>query len=231
MQFILPKKSIYEFTPFQRLGSMYSMIKLLTSFIIFQLLASCSSIDVAVTGNKQLLKNMKKIAIMNFEMNNQDPKEQEFADIIAHQFLKTTKLNVIERDKLVISKVIGEQTLSRTGIIDESTAAQMGKILGVDAIVIGKGDHLTVDNKTIEYCLNTFNIKVISVETGNIFVNVIKEPGIDWTPWIRLKFVIGGFGLIWNKNDLLLETCRINFLAEHAVKEIQSEMDKVNQRP
>jgi hypothetical protein len=39
------------------------------------------------------------------------------------------------------------------------------------------------------------------------------------------------FGLIWNKQDLLLETCRINFLAEHAVKEIQAEMDKVNQRP
>ena len=107
----------------------------------------------------------------------------------------------------------------------------MGKILGVDAIVIGKGEQLMIENKSIEYCLNSFNIKVISVETGNIFVNVIKEPGIDWTPWIRLKFAIGGFGLVWSKNDLLLETCRINFLAEHAVKEIQSEMDKVNNRP
>ncbi|MBK6605088.1 MAG: curli assembly protein CsgG [Leptospiraceae bacterium] len=207
------------------------LIKLLISFFLFQLLIGCSSIDVAVTANKTLLKSMKKVAVMNFEMSNKDPKEQEFADIIAHQFLKSTKLNVIERDKLVISKVIGEQSLSRTGIIDESTAAQMGKILGVDAIVIGKGEQLMIENKSIEYCLNSFNIKVISVETGNIFVNVIKEPGIDWTPWIRLKFAIGGFGLVWSKNDLLLETCRINFLAEHAVKEIQSEMDKVNNRP
>lgn len=210
---------------------MNSTFKIFVTLFIFSLLSSCSSIDVAVTGNRQLLKSMKKIAIMNFEMSSKDPKEQEFADIIAHQFLKTTNLNVIERDKLVISKVIGEQSLSRTGIIDESTAAQMGKILGVDAIVIGKGEQLTIEGKNIDYCLNTFNIKVISVETGNIFVNAIKEPGIDWTPWIRLKFAIGGFGLIWNKQDLLLETCRINFLAEHAVKEIQAEMDKVNQRP
>ena len=69
-----------------------NFIKLFISFFLFQFLIGCSSIDVAVTANKALLKNMKKIAIMNFEMSNKDPKEQEFADIIAHQFLKSTKL-------------------------------------------------------------------------------------------------------------------------------------------
>jgi len=93
------------------------------------LLVQCSTIDVAVTGNKQVLKNVKKIAVINFEMSNRDSREQEYADILGHQFLKSTHFNVIERDKLVISKVIGEQTLSRSGIIDESTAAQMGKML------------------------------------------------------------------------------------------------------
>ena len=108
--------------------------------------------DVAVTGDKQLLKSMKKIAVMNFEINNRsDPKEQEFSDIIAHQFLKNTNFNVIERDKLVISKVIGEQSLSRSGIIDETTAAQMGKILGVHAIVIGKGEQMVIDKVPVEY--------------------------------------------------------------------------------
>lgn len=213
-----------------RIVCMNSTIKFCITLSIFSILNVCSSMDVAVTGNKQLLKSMKKIAVMNFEMNDNDPKAQEFSDIIAHQFLKQTSLNVIERDKLVISKVIGEQSLSRTGIIDESTAAKMGKILGVDAIVIGKGDPLVVDKKGIDYCLNTFNIKVISVETGNIFINVIKEPGIEWTPWIRTKYMLG-LGLIWDKNDMLLETCRVSFLAERAVKEMQSEMEKLNQKP
>lgn len=194
------------------------------------LAVQCSTIDVAVTGNKQIVKNVKKIAVINFEMSNRDSREQEYADILGHQFLKGTRFNVIERDKIVISKVIGEQTLSRSGIIDESTAAQMGKILGVDAIVIGKGEPLMIDNKNVDYSLNTFNIKVINVETGNIFVNAIKEPGIAWTPFTRLKYIIG-LGLIWNKQDMLLETSRINFLAEAVVKDIQSEIDKLNQKP
>ncbi|HMV44571.1 MAG TPA: CsgG/HfaB family protein [Leptospiraceae bacterium] len=194
------------------------------------LLVQCSTIDVAVTGNKQVLKNVKKIAVINFEMSNRDSREQEYADILGHQFLKSTHFNVIERDKLVISKVIGEQTLSRSGIIDESTAAQMGKILGVDAIVIAKGEPLMIDNKNVDYSLNTFNIKVINVETGNIFVNAIKEPGIAWTPLTRIKYILG-LGLIWNKQDMLLETSKINFLAETAVKNIQSEIDSLNQKP
>lgn len=209
---------------------MYSTLKSFITFTIFLFLAKCSSLDVAVSGNKQFLQGMKKIAIMNFEISgNEDPKEQEFSDIIAHQFLKETNLTVIERDKLVISKVIGEQSLSRSGIIDETTAAQMGKILGVDAIVIGKGEQLVIDKKSVDYCLNTFNIKVISVETGNIFANVIKQPGIEWSPLMTFKYIIG-FGLVWDKNDMLLETCKITFLAERAVKGIQSEMEKINRK-
>ncbi|MBK8396809.1 MAG: hypothetical protein IPL26_16460 [Leptospiraceae bacterium] len=209
---------------------MYFTFKLIIQISILFIFTACSSMDVAVSGNKQLLKTMKKVAVMNFEMNNSDPKEQEFSDIIAHQFLKSTNFNVIERDKLVISKVIGEQSLSRSGIIDETTAAQMGKILGVDAIVIGKGEQLVIDKTPVEYCLNTFNIKVISVETGNIFVNVIKEPGIEWSPLLLAKY-IAGFGYIWKKHDILMESCKITFLAEKAVKGMQSEIEKINQRP
>ncbi|MBP7282366.1 MAG: hypothetical protein KBA66_12365 [Leptospiraceae bacterium] len=210
---------------------MNSILKIYFPTIVLIFLTACSSMDVAVTGDKQLLKSMKKIAVMNFEINNRsDPKEQEFSDIIAHQFLKNTNFNVIERDKLVISKVIGEQSLSRSGIIDETTAAQMGKILGVHAIVIGKGEQMVIDKVPVEYCLNTFNIKVINVETGNIFVNVIKEPGIEWSPFLLAKY-IGGFGYFWKKHDILMESCKITFLAERAVKGIQSEMDKINQKP
>jgi hypothetical protein len=185
--------------------------------------------DVAVTENKQLLKGMKKIAVMNFEMSNSDSKKQEFSNSIEHQFLKIPNLNVIERDKLVISQMIGEQSLSRSGIIDETTAAQAGKILGVDAIVIGKGEQLSIDKKNIDSCLNAFTIKVISVETGNMLVHIIKEPGIEWSPWIRIKYLLG-LGLIWDKHDMLFETCKVNFLAERAVRGIQSEMDSVNSK-
>jgi len=96
--------------------------------------------------------------------------------------------------------------------------------------VIAKGEPLMIDNKNVDYSLNTFNIKVINVETGNIFVNAIKEPGIAWTPLTRIKYILG-LGLIWNKQDMLLETSKINFLAETAVKNIQSEIDSLNQKP
>src|SRR5437879_2049233 len=57
------------------------------------------------------------------------------SDILITELVKSGKFIVVERDKL--NKIMEEQKLGMSGAIDPNTAAKMGKILGLNAIVTG----------------------------------------------------------------------------------------------
>lgn len=59
--------------------------------------------------------------------------------------VKTDFYSIIERDQL--QKVLKEQRLSLSGAIDESSAAEVGKILGLDIIIMGEVSYSSVDEK------------------------------------------------------------------------------------
>ena len=54
---------------------------------------------------------------------------------ILHTNLIQKGMTVVEREKL--DEVLREQKKGTTGVIDLATAAQMGKLLGVEAVVVG----------------------------------------------------------------------------------------------
>ena len=57
------------------------------------------------------------------------------SDIVINKLVQSGRYSVIERSRL--DAVLQEQNLAATGRIDPTTAAQIGRILGVDAVVIG----------------------------------------------------------------------------------------------
>jgi curli biogenesis system outer membrane secretion channel CsgG len=57
------------------------------------------------------------------------------ADNLTNKLVQTGKFSVIERQKL--DKVLAEQNLGASGRLNPSTAADLGKVLGVQLIVIG----------------------------------------------------------------------------------------------
>ena len=59
--------------------------------------------------------------------------------------VKTDFYTIIERDQL--QKVLREQRLSLSGAIDESSAAEVGRILGLDVIIMGTVSYSSVDEK------------------------------------------------------------------------------------
>jgi curli biogenesis system outer membrane secretion channel CsgG len=67
------------------------------------------------------------------------------ADNLANQLVKLGKFSVIERQQL--DKVLAEQNLGASGRVDPSTAARMGKILGVQLIVVGAVTEFEVAEK------------------------------------------------------------------------------------
>jgi hypothetical protein len=197
----------------------------------------CSTIQVGVTGNKQEIKSLRKVAILPFEIDSPET-GQEFMDSLALYLLKIGKIEVLERDKKYIDKILQEQNFSRSGLIDQQTAAEMGKFLGVDAIVLGRAETMEVIQKTGDSKssspttpakvkkIDTFSIKVLNVESGLIIANARKGKGIEWSVSLFLKRVFG-FGYFWTKDDLINESADLNFLSEKTVSKIKKELDSI----
>lgn len=96
-------------------------------------------------------------------------------DILVTELAKTGKFIVVERDKL--NKIMEEQKLQLSGAIDPNTALQMGKVLGLQAIVTGAvsqfgvsttgSDYLLVQSKKqVAEC--TVDVRVVDAETGAV---------------------------------------------------------------
>jgi curli biogenesis system outer membrane secretion channel CsgG len=95
-----------------------------------------------------------RIAIWEFEnhsdtglwyYNNLGPAARNQIDTeFSENPLLASKFSVIERDKLNL--VLKEQGLAQTGAVDPSTAAKVGKLLGVKYIVMGGIDKFKIDN-------------------------------------------------------------------------------------
>lgn len=65
------------------------------------------------------------------------------ADMFVTSLFKIGRFSIVEREQ--IQKVLAEQKFGMTGLVDASTAAQIGKILGVKAIITGKVTEFSMD--------------------------------------------------------------------------------------
>ncbi len=120
----------------------------------------------------------KKISVVEFENKTAYGQRRlgtAASDILLTELGKSQKFILIERAKL--DKVMEEQKLQTTGMIDANTVAQMGKMLGLDAIVVGVVSQFGVKTGGSDYLLTqskqqvaecTVDIRVIEVETGKI---------------------------------------------------------------
>lgn len=205
------------------------MFKFLYITSIFLFFVQCSTIDVGISQFHKEIKSMKKIAVVPFEMDKVNY-GKEFSEEFALQLLKNVKIELIERDQKDLNKIMEEFKIRTSGIIDESSAAQMGKILGVDAIVIGKGTPLKLDKKNTDKTIDTALIKIIKVETGSILVTARKSSGIEWDTSSILKYGLG-FGYIWTKEDILLDNSNIYKITRRIVDKIDTNLDNILGKP
>lgn len=97
--------------------------------------ASTSSISVAVKKPAELdLPGVKEIAVVDFKGASRSG--TQLATMLQAQLLESQYFEIMERDK--ISRILEEQNLGMSGIVDESTAARVGAMLGVDAMIFGE---------------------------------------------------------------------------------------------
>jgi len=120
----------------------------------------------------------RRIAVVDFENKTaygQGRLGSAAADVLMREIGKTGKFILVERDK--INKMLEEQKLGQTGVIDPNTAAQMGKVLGVNAIVTGAISNFGVTTSGTDLLLTqtkkqvakvTVDIRVVDAETGEV---------------------------------------------------------------
>jgi curli biogenesis system outer membrane secretion channel CsgG len=117
-------------------------------FVVIAALATAASIAQAQTKTR--------VAVMNFDYatvqsnvsaifgTNQDI-GKGIADLLVDKLVNGGTYSVIERKAL--DKIIAEQNLSNSDRFDTSSAAKIGKLLGVDAIIIGSITQFGRDDK------------------------------------------------------------------------------------
>lgn len=112
-----------------------------------------------------------KIAVIEFSdlEGNVTQLGRYVSEELITRLFRTGKFEVIERQ--LLRKVLQEHELRMSGIVDEHSAKELGRILGVDAIATGSVSDLGSSVK--------INARLISTETGKIFavaaVNVEKD--------------------------------------------------------
>jgi len=128
--------------------------------------------DLAGSMSADLLaKKKKRIAIAPF--SDIDGKVPDFGlfltDELGDRILAAPKLDVVER--LQVQKQLKTHNLNLSGTLDEAALKEAGRILGVDAIVLGT---FTVMDKTIR-----LRTRLIATETARVFTVLKRDVILD----------------------------------------------------
>ena len=98
-------------------------------------LSACAPKAVGILSDRYNFKRIKRVALVNF---SDYPGAMGSGEITAGAFeayLMKAGYSVVERRQ--IGKVLSEQAMDMTGTIDQATMRKLGKLLGVQAIVLG----------------------------------------------------------------------------------------------
>ena len=131
-----------------------------------------------------------KLAVFDFTLQGDDFGNKDMGGIVAEWFItalvKAGRFDVIERAHL--QKIIAEQKLGMSGLVEESSAASVGKMLGVKTIITGSVMSLP---DAIEV-----NARIIDVETGSI----IAAENVSSPSSTGLQAAINNIAILISKN-------------------------------
>jgi len=136
------------------------------------------------------------------------------ADMLATALVKSGKFLVVERKDL--EKVLDEQKLGASGVITAETAPAMGKVLGVDMIVVGSVSELGTKKRDIGGGISIFDagvssktaraavdIRLVNTTTGEIIAAETEE-GTESSLGIGVRYEDINFSdqSAWDDTDL-----------------------------
>jgi len=120
------------------------------------------------------MPGIRKIAIADFQ--GPERSGSQIASLLQSQLMETRFFDLMERDRL--KTILDEQTMSMSGAVDESSAVEIGKLLGVDALIFGEVTRFRVepDEEGVEKVEKKEGTgKYETVDEKNIFTGKTKK--------------------------------------------------------
>lgn len=136
------------------------------------------------------------------------------ADMLATALVKSGKFVVIERKE--IEEVLKEQKLGLSDLVTPETAPQVGKLLGVEMLVVGSVTELGEVKRNIggglgvigagisqDQARATVDIRLVNTTSGEILAAETKE-GTETTVGVKARYQNINFGdmTAWDNTDL-----------------------------
>ncbi|WP_324283016.1 CsgG/HfaB family protein [Cyanobacterium aponinum UTEX 3221] len=153
------------------------------------------------------------------------------SDMIVNQLVETGKYRVIERSRL--DAILAEQNLGASGRVDASTAAEIGRLLGVEMVVIGSVTQFDIEKRGSNFGLFgvsvgnesseayvTLNSRIVNTNTGEILMTAEGKGVANQSDDNVRVFTIGGGTSTSNETKLL------TVATQEAVKGIVSKMSE-----
>lgn len=148
-------------------------------------LAGCGgNMQVAVNPNANFTA-VKRVAVVTFG----GPQGGAAADAMT-QYLVGYGADVVERQRL--QSVLGEHQLGASGVLDPSTVKRVGKLLGVDALIVGTVSDLTPSRS---YVVQTGGKVIVGGVTPIEGRNVYPVGGVPGTPDAQIIASAASVGL------------------------------------
>ena len=149
-----------------------------------------SGLDDAVIARVKSGQPIQKVlAVLDFEGSDKlsEKVDLEMSEMLTTSLVQTGRFNLVERNR--IDRAIKEQKLGMVGVVDAATAAEMGKVLGAEYIVLGA--LTSVAKKRIDkfgYILVevrvAVDVRAVNSTTGRILLSETAE-GLSASKEIR----------------------------------------------
>lgn len=165
------------------------------------------AISCAISASAAADYEKTKIAVLDFDLKGEGYETDDMGAIVAEwcitALVKEGRFDVIERSLLY--KILEEQKLGISGVVDEETATQLGRLLGVKVIISGSV-------LRVQHILEV-NARIIDVETAAIIAaeNVrsataerLQDLVVQMSAKIIKHFPLEGYVVSREPNDTMI---------------------------
>lgn len=229
------------------------------SAMMFSMVNSASALDHQVivpassAGSKTLIaqNNQKvRVAVLDFDYSSvSDPRwisivggggSRGVSDILVNKLVESGQYSVIERSR--IDAVLKEQNLGASGRVDASTAAEIGRILGVDIVIVGSITQFDLEQRRENIAVPIFgqsktdtnayvklNARMVNTTTAEIVGTAEGNGTANQADRTTTVFGFGGGSATTNESKLL--TAATEKAVNQVVETFNSKADAVATSP
>ncbi len=151
------------------------MKKIVLPLLIALYLTACSTMEEYKVNQRYL------VAVLPFNNQSGDKANDTMLpvarDTMISELHRHKRMRLIERERM--DAILKEQELSATGLTDSNRAIKLGKLLNVDAVMLGSIASVSSAHSPDKTLAVVMSARVISVNTGEILSTAQTTSNVD----------------------------------------------------